>query len=144
MNDDEAFRERLASMTPEQIERLYDATAEDWARLGISKNQFLSNMSAKAQYDAVVRPLELVLDAYIAMSEREEVRDAQRTYQRDLERLHGPRNRPVNEIQAEGQALKRTYDAAIAAAGDERVDAAKRVYDAAVVRESHRFARQLR
>lgn len=146
MEDNEAFRERLSAMTPEQIAGLFEATAEAWAHLGITKDVFIGNMSAKAQYDAVIRPLELVLDAYIAMSEREEVQDAQRTYQRDLERLYAlaSRNRPVSEIQAEGHALKRAYDQAIAAAGDERVDAAKRVYDAAVISESRRFASRLR
>jgi hypothetical protein len=54
MNDDDAFRERLAAPTPEQIGQLYDATADEWAALCISHEVVVHNMGAKAQYDAAV------------------------------------------------------------------------------------------
>ena len=120
MNDDDAFRERLAAPTPEQIGQLYDATADEWTALRISQKALVHNMGAKAQYDAAVRPLELVYQASFAMSDSSDVLwFAQQTYERELERLHGPESaeRPVNELRTQAQALKRVYDEAIEARG---------------------------
>ena len=147
MNDDDAFRERLAALSPEQIGQLYDATAEDWQRLGITRQQFVGNMAAKAQFDAAVRPFELVLEAYIAMSDRaEELRAIRRDYFANLERLRGPEHagRPINDVLAEAAASRTAYNAAIELVGDDRVTAAQRAYDRAVTRESELFGRRLR
>lgn len=148
MNEEDAFRERLAAMSPEQVGRLYEATAEEWTEIGISKEVFQHNIGARGAYDASVRPFELVYEAYLAMSDREAVRLAKRRYMEALEDLDygNPANRavPVAELQERGQAARRAYDAALAQAGDQRVIEAKGAYDAAVVAASDRFAKDLR
>lgn len=145
MNDEDAFRERLAAMTPQQVAALYDATADDWAALGITREIFTHNMSAKADYDAEVRPFELLFDAYLALAD-EPVRAAARAYQAGLEDLDRPahRDRPLGDVQDDADRLRHAFDAAIAASGDQRLIEAKRLYDQAVVTASDRFASRLR
>jgi hypothetical protein len=148
MSEEDAFRERLAAMSPDQVAQLYDATAEDWAKIGISKEVFQHNIGVRSQYDAAVRPFEVVYEAYLAMSDREAVRIAKRDYAEALEalRFDNPANKriPVAELRERGQAAKLLYDAAIELAGDQRVIEAKRAYDAAVVAASDRFGDDLR
>ena len=145
MNDDDAFRERLAAMTPEQVAALHDATADDWAALGITREAFTHNMRVKADYEAEVGPYRIVFEAYVAMGEQP-VRDAACAYQDGLEELRGPahRRRPPGEVQADGDRLRHAFDAAIAGSGDQRLIEAKRLYDQAVVTASGRFASRLR
>jgi hypothetical protein len=147
MNEDDAIRERLAAMTPADIEALYDATEADWLAIGFSRDAFAHNMRARADYDAVVRPLKLVYEAYVFMSDREVVREAKRRWEKAVADLDpsNPRNakRVVADLTTTAQSARKTYDDAIEAAGDQRVIAAKRLYDAAVIRESERFAQRL-
>jgi hypothetical protein len=144
VNEDDAFRERLAAMSPAQVAALYDATADDWAALGITADVFTHNMAAKADYDAKVWPHQIVFETYLAMSDQK-VRDAARVYDRGLDDLHGPahQDRPVADVQDDAVALGNAFDAAIASSGDARLIEAKRRYDRAVIRASERFARRL-
>jgi hypothetical protein len=139
VNEGDAFRERLTAMNDEELGALYDATATDWAATGLSKKGFLGNMAAKRAYDEAVRPLELAYEAAVSMSDREEIRVAKRTYEESLESTA-----LANPASVEAQDARRGYDDAILAAGDERVIAAKRAYEAAVVAETKRFTAKLR
>jgi hypothetical protein len=145
MNDDDAFRDRLAAITPEQVAALYDATADDWAALGVTREVFTHNMAVNAGYEAEIGPYQVVLEAYLAMADPS-IRDAAQNYQRGLDALHAPadRRRPMGDIRKDGDRLRQIFDDAIANSGDARLVEAKRLYDRSVVAASDRYARRLR
>lgn len=134
-------------MTREQLADLYDATAQAWKPLGVTKSVFINNMDAKQEYEDAVRQPKILFEVALAMSEQQEVRDAQRVYDETLAQLNrvNPKHpRPMSEIEREGRDAKSIYDAAILAAGDERVIEAKRLYEEAVRVASDAFAKKLR
>lgn len=142
MDDDDLARERLQSLSDAELSALYDATPEIWQIDGLSKEAFLGNFAAKRDYDSVVRPLALAYEAAVAMSEREEVRSAKRTYDEFLEA--NERNPNGTPVSPEALEAKRAYDAAIEQAGDDRVIAAKAAFEAAVIEETPKFGDRLR
>ena len=147
MNEDDAFQERLGIMNDGQLGRAYDLTASEWGAAGVSKDVFLQNMTAKRTYEDLVRPFRVAYEAAVAMSDNQVVRDAKHAYEETLETLHhgqGSQTRSLAEITREGQEARRAYDAAIVAAGDERVIKAKREYEEAAKASSKKFARSLR
>ncbi len=139
---------RLQAMSPQEQADLYDASAPVWAGMGITKDIWLRNLAAARAHNEAVEPLRLVYEAALAISPSEAVRDAVQTYQQALKE-HGwmnPQNKgsAVNDCVRACQEATRVYDAAILAAGDERVIEAKRAYDDAERAARARFVKSLR
>ena len=69
MNEDDAFRMRIAAMTPEHQADLYDAVAADFTKTGITKSVFVDNMGTLNQFNETMRPAKEAWDDAVAALE---------------------------------------------------------------------------
>lgn len=80
MSGDDASRERIAAMRPEQQADLYDAVATEFSGTGASKSVFLHNMAALNAFNLAMRPVTREYDAAVAACANPAIRDANRRW----------------------------------------------------------------